>query len=557
MTLSTYQTGTATVSVGGTTVTGSGTIWTGGNAREGDVIVIGDASAMVLAVVSATELTITPWPGSAETDASYTIYQTSPRRFDTVEVADDLRKQVSALNDAEYFVLVKADQNEPDPSLGDEDQWALQKSTGKMWIKTGGVWVPAGNFRGIKPDFTVPEIEDRDAHDDDPTGTIVLVASEGAIYVKLSAASGDWSDAVPLKGEKGDQGDTATVEVGTVTTGVPGSAADVTNSGDEHAAVLDFTIPRGATVTVGSTTTGAAGSNAAVTDSGTGGDVVLDFTIPIGKGYGGTSDTELTISTGNQSFDIEAGLAFVVGDRVHIGATSAPLNWMEGFVTAYASTSMTVAVSDVGGSGTFDAWGIGLTGKPGTGDGDMKAAVYDPIIDDLANGQSGNAAAISAVSGGVTALQSYVLQRKFSGCMIYRNSDSSAIFASGATTKVPFTHASYDYDNWWDISDDDDFWVPDLPGLVAVKCTASLFVANGDASGAASETRFAVNGSVPIGGGFDVRSDGGRFYLVSAIFPGLSYGDKISLEFYHTAGKSLAVAATYTWAAVEGIFSPE
>ena len=37
----------------------------------------------------------------------------------------------------------------------------------------------------------------------------------------------------------------ATVEVGTVTTGAPGTEASVTNSGTKNAAVLDFTIPRG------------------------------------------------------------------------------------------------------------------------------------------------------------------------------------------------------------------------------------------------------------------------------------------------------------------------
>lgn len=37
----------------------------------------------------------------------------------------------------------------------------------------------------------------------------------------------------------------ATVEVGTVTTGAPGTEASVTNSGTANAAVLDFTIPRG------------------------------------------------------------------------------------------------------------------------------------------------------------------------------------------------------------------------------------------------------------------------------------------------------------------------
>lgn len=56
------------------------------------------------------------------------------------------------------------------------------------------------------------------------------------------------------KGERGKNGDTgatgpagaaATIEVGAVTTGAPGSPAEVTNSGTSSAAVLDFAIPAG------------------------------------------------------------------------------------------------------------------------------------------------------------------------------------------------------------------------------------------------------------------------------------------------------------------------
>ena len=46
---------------------------------------------------------------------------------------------------------------------------------------------------------------------------------------------------------QGPPGAAATLTVGTVTTGQPGTDAIVTNSGTESAAVLDFTIPRGAT----------------------------------------------------------------------------------------------------------------------------------------------------------------------------------------------------------------------------------------------------------------------------------------------------------------------
>lgn len=48
-------------------------------------------------------------------------------------------------------------------------------------------------------------------------------------------------------GADGKDGAAATISVGTVTTGAPGSSASVVNAGTSNAAVLNFTIPRGAT----------------------------------------------------------------------------------------------------------------------------------------------------------------------------------------------------------------------------------------------------------------------------------------------------------------------
>lgn len=80
-------------------------------------------------------------------------------------------------------------------------------------------------------------------------------------------------------GATGPTGKAATITVGTVTTGVAGSDAAVENVGDEHSAKFNFTIPRGATgitgstgptgptgkaatIEVGTVTTGVAGSKA-------------------------------------------------------------------------------------------------------------------------------------------------------------------------------------------------------------------------------------------------------------------------------------------------------
>ena len=102
----------------------------------------------------------------------------------------------------------------------------------------------------------------------------------------------------------------ATITVGTTTTGAPGTDALVTNVGTDEDVILDFTIPEGEigptgpagatgptgptgpagispTITVGTVTTGEPGTDADVVNSGTDEDVVLDFTIP--RGDDGTS----------------------------------------------------------------------------------------------------------------------------------------------------------------------------------------------------------------------------------------------------------------------------
>jgi hypothetical protein len=118
-------------------------------------------------------------------------------------------------------------------------------------------------------------------------------------------------------GAKGDTGAAATVQVGNTNTGAPGTNAQVTNAGNEHFAVFNFTIPRGdkgekgatgaqgakgdkgdkgdagtaATITVGSTTTTNPGTNATVTNSGTTSAAVLNFGIP--KGATGSVKSEV------------------------------------------------------------------------------------------------------------------------------------------------------------------------------------------------------------------------------------------------------------------------
>jgi microcystin-dependent protein len=121
-----------------------------------------------------------------------------------------------------------------------------------------------------------------------------------------------FADGLPgPQGVAGPAGAAATVQAGTTATGVPGSIAAVTNAGTTSAAVFNFTIPRGDTgatgstgpqgpsgsVTVGSTSTGVPGTNAEVTNSGTSTSAVLEFVIP--RGDQGIQGIAATIEVGD------------------------------------------------------------------------------------------------------------------------------------------------------------------------------------------------------------------------------------------------------------------
>lgn len=86
---------------------------------------------------------------------------------------------------------------------------------------------------------------------------------------------------------------------------------------------------------------------------------------PTGAGYGGTSTTSLLIGAGSKAFTTQAGMAYTVGIRVRAVSAADAANYMDGAVTAYSGTTLTVLVDAVGGSGTLADWNFGPTGSAG------------------------------------------------------------------------------------------------------------------------------------------------------------------------------------------------
>jgi hypothetical protein len=90
----------------------------------------------------------------------------------------------------------------------------------------------------------------------------------------------------------------------------------------------------------------------------------------IGLGYAGlTSSTSTLIGTGSKTFTTNlsaTSTAFTVGSRVRLAYSVTPSNWMEGVVTAFSGTTMTVNVDTTNGSGTFASWNISISANAST-----------------------------------------------------------------------------------------------------------------------------------------------------------------------------------------------
>lgn len=125
----------------------------------------------------------------------------------------------------------------------------------------------------------------------------------------------------------------------------------------------------------------------------------------IGIGYyGQTSLTSTTIGTGSKTFTVgipATTTAFTIGTRVRFAYTTTPSNFMEGVITAFATTSMTVLVDLTGGSGTYAAWSVSVAGNQGTG---AVTAISVVSANGLAGTSSGGTTPALTLSTSVTGI---------------------------------------------------------------------------------------------------------------------------------------------------------
>ena len=80
----------------------------------------------------------------------------------------------------------------------------------------------------------------------------------------------------------------------------------------------------------------------------------------------GTSTTSITIGTGAKVFTTQASKSFDAGAWLLITSDADPTNYMHGQVTTYSSTTLTMNITNIGGSGTLADWTITVSGTQGS-----------------------------------------------------------------------------------------------------------------------------------------------------------------------------------------------
>ena len=290
-----------------------------------------------------------------------------------------------------YATLDDLEQAVESPSQGDHyNVGTAAPYTVYMWDATTppGSWIDQGEMEG-------PQGEAGPAGPQGPEGPQGPQGPQGAQgETGPQGPKGETGDTGPT-GPQGEPGTAATIAVGTVTTGDPGTEASVTNSGTANAAIFNFTIPQGlqgqqgiqgpqgvqgeageaATIQVGTVSTGEPGTEASVTNGGTENEAVFNFVIPRGE-QGIQGPQGEPGPKGEQGIQGEPGPKGETGTGLEIKGTYESLEALQAAVTEPAQGDM----YNVGTAAPYNVYMWDTTTPPGQwiDQGQLQGAKGDP-----------------------------------------------------------------------------------------------------------------------------------------------------------------------------------
>ncbi|UGA47089.1 hypothetical protein HU230_0014025 [Bradyrhizobium quebecense] len=349
-----YATGTVAIGAGAVSVAGAGgPLWASNVQQFDKLLVDGFAGVDILGVTDDTHLVIAKWPFAAvPAGTKYQILQTSPLRFNGAQNSAEVIRLTGALEADGFYIFVRADQAGPDPSKGDEGQYARQPATGKEWYKSGGVWT----FVGVSKPLGDPA-----PYDNARVYSLMDVATaNGSSYVWINATPGS-GHAPPdptywvLLASKGDTGATGplpwlqTVAWATGQNYVVGPPASIVVH-PINKNIYQCVVPH------------LSGTFAT--------DLAAGKWLLIGQSATeATSATALAIGTGTKVFSAVTGFSYQNGVRLRASSNASPSNWMEG-VCLYDPLAqiITMTADKANGAGTFGDWNFNRVGQPGAGD---------------------------------------------------------------------------------------------------------------------------------------------------------------------------------------------
>jgi hypothetical protein len=219
----------------------------------------------------------------------------------------------------------------------------LQQVSGRTG-QLRGSWVTA-------TDYSYGDVV-QDGADGADTGNyyMCVIANTSDVWAD-DLAAGDWSLAIDVQTIEGYATDAA---ASAAAASASASAASSSASSASTSASTATTQAGIATTQAGIATTQAGIATTAASQAAS-----------YAASYSGTSTTSLAIATGTKVFTTQADKLWVAGQYLQIASAANNANYMHGTVTSYSGTTLTMNITDIGGSGTLADWNISISGTQG------------------------------------------------------------------------------------------------------------------------------------------------------------------------------------------------